>query len=131
MSSRADRGFTILEAVVALAIVGFAAVAAVEAVGSEMRTIDRAGFAYTNAALAQDRVAAVTLLEVSQLNLLPDSMARGEFAAPFDAFHWTTKVSPTFGQHDLYDVTIAITSDRSDYTVLTRLYRPQRVESGL
>lgn len=131
MSSRAEGGFTILEAIVALAIVGFAAVAAVEAVASEMRAIDRAGIAYTNAALSQDRIAVVTLLEVSQLNLLPDSTARGVFAAPFDAFHWTTKVSPTFGQHDLYDVTIAITSDRSEYTVRTRLYRPHRMESGL
>ena len=131
MSSRAERGFTILEAVVALAIVGFAAVAAVEAVGSELRAVDRAGVAYTNAALAQDRLDAVKLLEVDQLNLLPDSVARGTFAGPFEAFHWTTVVSHTFGQHDMYDVAIAITSDRGDFAVQTRLYRPKQPMTGL
>jgi len=119
------RGFTILEAVVALAIVGFAAVAAVEAAGSELRGADRAISAYTEAALAQDRLAAVTILRIDELNAPPDSVARGTFPKPLDGFHWLAAVEPALGEHDMYDVTIRITSDRSDYTLTTRLYRPR------
>jgi len=124
--SRDRRGFTILEAVVALAIIGFAAVAAVEAVASELRAADRAVMAYTFAALAQDRLTAVAILEGDEVNVLPDSIARGAFLAPFDGFRWTTSASPTLGQHDMYDVTITVANERRDYTVVTRLYRPRR-----
>src|SRR5258706_3700438 len=82
VSTRAEHGFTILEAVVALAIVGLAGVAALEAVGGEVRGIERARGAYTTAALAQDRVAAVTLLPPGDLDPLPDSPRRGTFAQP-------------------------------------------------
>jgi len=125
VSSRGNRGFTILEAVVALAIVGFAAVAAIEAVGSELRAADRAVMAYTFAALAQDRLTAVAILEGDKVNVLPDSVARGAFPVPFDGFRWTTTASPTLGQHDMYDVTITVANERGDYTVVTRLYRPR------
>lgn len=125
--SRADRrGFTILEAIVALAIVGFAAVAAVEAVGSELRGADRAALAYTTAALAQDRLVAVTILDGEQLNPLPDSVARGAFPAPFEAYHWVTLAFPVFGKRDMYDVSITVTSDRTEFALATRLYRPHR-----
>ena len=125
MPTLGRRGFTILEAVVALAIVGFAAVAALEAVGSELRGADRAALAYTAAALAQDRLAAAMVLGADEMNPPPDSVTRGVFPAPFEGFRWLTSVQPTFGERDMYDVTISITSDRSDYTIVTRLYRPR------
>ena len=100
MSSRADRGFTILEAVVALAIVGLAGVAALEAVGGEIRGIDRAREAYTTAALAQDRLATITVLPPEDLNPLPDSLARGTFAEPFKDYRWTATLHPLFGERD-------------------------------
>lgn len=124
MSSLGKGGFTILEGIVALAIVGFAAVAAVEAVGSELRAADRAVVAYTVAALAQDRLAAVTTLDGRDIYPPPDSVAQGLFPTPLDRFRWTTSVSPAFGQPEIYEVTIIITSDRGDYTLRTWLYRP-------
>jgi general secretion pathway protein I len=124
MSSRADRGFTILEAVVALAIVGLAGVAALEAVGGEIRGIDRAREAYTTAALAQDRLATITVLPPEDLNPLPDSLARGTFAEPFKDYRWTATLHPLFGERDIYELIVAIDSDHAHYTVATRLYRP-------
>src|SRR6266511_768937 len=77
MSSRAEHGFTILEAVVALAIVGLAGVAALEAVGGEIRGVERARDAYTTAALAQHRMAEITTLAPEHLDPRPESVTRG------------------------------------------------------
>jgi type II secretion system protein I len=123
-SSRANRGFTILEAVVALAIVGLAGVSALEAVGGELRAADRAADAYVASALAQDRLAAITLLAPRDLSALPDSLASGTFAAPFGAYRWTATVQPVLGERELYEVTVSIAGERTDYTVTTRAYRP-------
>jgi prepilin-type N-terminal cleavage/methylation domain-containing protein len=124
MSSRGNRGFTILEAVVALAIVGLSGVATLEAVGGEIRGVERAREAYTSAVLAQDRLAAITVVPPETLNPLPDSLARGTFGAPFAAYHWTATLRPVFGQRDIYELTVDVSSDRSAYRVVTRLYRP-------
>jgi len=120
-----NRGFTILEAVVALAIVGLSGVAALEAVAGETRSIDRAREAYTLSALAQDRLAVVTILAPEDLNPLPDSLARGAFPKPFNGYRWTTSLEPISGQRDLYDVSVAVTGARSDYRVTARIYRPR------
>jgi type II secretory pathway pseudopilin PulG len=124
VSRRDSRGFTILEAVIALAIVGLAGIGALEAVGGELRAAERARDAYTAAALAQDRVAAVALVPTGNLNSLPDSVARGTFAPPLAAYHWSATVRPVLGEPDLYDVSIAVADDRTDYRIATRLYRP-------
>ena len=124
MLSRADSGFTILEAVIALAIVGLAGVAALEALGGELRAADRAAEAYTASALAQDRLAAVALLAPRGFSPLADSLARGTFASPFSAYRWTATAQPVLGERELYEVTVSITGARTDYSVTTRLYRP-------
>jgi len=124
MSRPGSEGFTILEAVVALAIVGLSGVAALEAVAGEIRGIDRAREAYTTAALAQDRLAAIAVLPMENLNPLPDSLAHGTFAAPFKNYRWTATLRPLFGESDMYDVIVTIDGDRAHYSVATRLYRP-------
>ena len=125
MSSRAShRGFTILEAVVALAIVGLAGVSALEAVGGELRAADRAAEAYVGSALAQDRVAAVGLLAARDVAHLPDSLRRGAFSPPFAEYRWTTTAQPVSGERELYEVTVSIAGARTAYTLTTRLYRP-------
>ncbi len=126
MSSRARNrgGFTILEAVVALAIVGLAGVSALEALGGELRAADRTAEAYAASALAQDRLAAVGLLAPRDFARLPDSLRRGTFAPPFAAYQWTATAEPVLGERELYEVTVSIASDRSNYAVTTRIYRP-------
>ena len=124
MSIRGRRGFTILEAVIALAIVGLAGVSALEAMGAEVRAADRAAEAYTLAALAQDRLAVIALVSPRALSPLPDSLARGTFPPPFEMYRWTDSVQPLAGGRWLYDVTVTISGDRRDYTARTRLYRP-------
>jgi type II secretory pathway pseudopilin PulG len=113
-----------LEAVVALAIVGVAGVAALEAAGSEFRAAARAQAAYVGAALAADRLAALTLARADELTSLADSLARGTFPPPFAAYTWTASVRAAFGEPDLYEVAIAVRGTDLDYAVATRLYRP-------
>jgi len=122
---RDRRGFTILEAVIALAIVGLAGVAALEALGGELRAADRAGSVSTAAALAQDRLAALTVLPALDLSPLADSLARGAFSEPFADYRWSATVRPALGEADLYDVAVAVAGRGTDYTVATRLYRPR------
>ena len=124
MSPRGNRGFTILEAVIALAIVGLAGVSALEAMGGEIRAANHATDAYTLSALAQDRLALAALTSPRALTSLPDSLARGTFSPPFEAYRWTGTSQPVAGAGDLYDVSVTVVGDGRGYTVRTRLYRP-------
>lgn len=121
------RGFTLLEAVVAMAVLGLAGVAALEALGGELRVTERARSATTAAALAQNRLAVLTLLPRSALDPLTGSLARGAFQTPFTDYRWTTTVRPVLGEKDLYDVMVEVTSDAGHISVATRLFRPVRV----
>jgi prepilin-type N-terminal cleavage/methylation domain-containing protein len=125
MRRRDRRGFTILEAVIALAIVGLAGVAALEALGGELRAAERAGAVSTAAALAQDRLAAIAMVPAPDLGRLPDSLARGAFTEPLTDYRWRASVRPVLGERDLYDATVAVTGRGSEYSVTTRLYRPR------
>ena len=125
MSAR--RGFTILEALVALAIVGLAGVAAMEALGGELRTADRARQVYRATALAEDRMAAVQLLSATELATLPDSIAKGAFRAPFETYRWTATALAVPDERDLYDVVVRVEGDAVPFELRTRLYRPRPV----
>ena len=129
MRKAGRRGFTILEAVAALAILGIAGVAALEAVGGELRAAERARSVGVAAALAQDRVAAITLLEMDDLQPLGDSLAEGTFPPPFGDFRWTAVVRPVFGRSDLYDVRVEVANAATRYAVATRLYRASSRET--
>ena len=124
MSIRDSRGFTILEAVIALAIVGLAGVSALEAMGGEIRAADRAADAYTFSALAQDRLAFLSMSSPRALAALPDSLARGTFVPPLDLYRWTATAEPVLGAPELYDINVTIHGTRREYSVRTRLYRP-------
>ena len=124
MSIHGNRGFTILEAVIALVVVGLAGISALEAMGAEIRAADRAAEAYTLGALAQDRLAVITLVPPRILSPLPDSLARGTFAQPFETYRWASSVEPVSGARELYDVTVTVIGARRDYALRTRLYRP-------
>lgn len=120
-----DRGFTILEALVALAIVGLAGVAALEALGGELRTAGRSRHAYAVAALAEERLAAVRLLPATELDPIPDSLARGRFTAPFAEYSWTASVRGVSDERDLYDVVVRVEGREAGLDLRTRIYRPR------
>lgn len=122
-SRRARRGITLLEAVVAVAIVGMTSVAALESVGGELRTAERARRAIEVEALATSRLEFMDLLTDRELQSLPDSVEKGTFAAPLGEYSWTTTSAPLSEQPGVYDVRVTIGWPAGSYTVRTYQYR--------
>ena len=75
---------------VAIAIVGITSVSALDAVGGDMRTAERARRAIVVEALAGSRLEFMDLLTDRELQALPDSVESGKFPAPLDEYSWKT-----------------------------------------
>ncbi len=118
------RGFSLLEAVVAIAILGMVAVGALGAVSSQMQGAVRARAMVRASAAAESRLATLSLLDRETLRHLPDSVARGQFAAPLDDFRWTTNVSEDRAEPSLFQVKVQVESRSASFTLEGRLYRP-------
>lgn len=127
-SSRA--GFSLLEAVVALTIVSLAAVGALGAGAAEMRTLDRVRHGLGAHLLAEDRVAALRLLSRAELSPLVDSLRRGRFAPPFDAYRWEASSRNLPEHRALFELRVLVRSDVAEYALDTRVYRPLRSTIG-
>ncbi|HUG39513.1 MAG TPA: type II secretion system protein [Longimicrobiales bacterium] len=102
-------GFTLLEAMVALAILSLVGVAALGAVSRDLEAASRAQTALESSALAEDRLELIRLLDAGTLHVLPDSLARGRFPPPFDDYGWEAEVDPVFGRPGLYRVRVEVT----------------------
>lgn len=122
--SHPGAGFTLLEAVVSLAILSVASIAALAAVSRDLEGAFRTRAALESAALAEDRLEAVRLLSTSDFAAPPDSVTRGHFAPPFEAYTWRTDIEPVLGIPGLYDVRIDVIWRRGQRPVETRIYRP-------
>lgn len=129
MTTRADArpGFTLLEAAVALAMIGAVSVAALAAWTAEMRTTEAARQALPAAFLARQRLAALELAATSTAvgsAAIPDSVAHGQFAPPFESYAWSATITATHENPSLYDAMIDVTWDGGDFALRTRLYKP-------
>lgn len=111
-----------LEAIVALAIVGVVCVGVLGAYGGAIRADVIAADRLPLAALAAERIAAVDLVAGS-LQRLPDSLARGAFAAPYQSATWETETRRVDQTEGLYDVIVRIRDGTDVYTLQTRRYR--------
>lgn len=127
MRSRARRGITLFESVAALTIVGLVAISAMETVGAEMRTAERARRALEVEALATQRLDALELLNDQELQAIPDSVAVGTFDAPMDEYSWTIESTPVSEQPGVYDVALAINWESGSYPIRTKMYRRPRL----
>lgn len=117
------RGFSLLEAVAAVAIVGMTSVSALAASGGELRTAERARRAIEAEALATARLDFMNLLYDADLQALPDSVAKGRFDKPLDDYSWTATSKAYSDQAGVYDVRVTINWDAGSYTERTYLYR--------
>ncbi|MGH7669474.1 MAG: prepilin-type N-terminal cleavage/methylation domain-containing protein [Gemmatimonadaceae bacterium] len=120
---RTRRGFTLFEATAALAIVGITAVAALGAVGAELRTTARARRAIEAQALATSRLDFMALLSNQELQALPDTVAKGAFAAPLNDYTWKATSSALSATQGLYGVDLTINWPNGAYVVRTYMYR--------
>jgi type II secretory pathway pseudopilin PulG len=127
MRSRARKGITLFESVAALTIVGLVSISALEAVGAEMRTAERARRALEVEALATQKLDALELLNDQELQVIPDSVAAGKFDGPLDEYSWTIESSPVAEQPGVYDVALDITWENGSYPIRTKMYRRPRL----
>lgn len=120
---RARRAFVLLEAVIALAIVGIASTAMLAAIAGEMRTAAHLRELLRAQALGEQRLALVELLPADALLRLPDSVARGRFPAPFADYRWSASSMSARGVPGLFDLEVRITWPDGDLRLATRAYR--------
>jgi type II secretory pathway pseudopilin PulG len=128
---RVRRGVTLFEAAAAMAIVGIVSIAALEAVGANMRAAERSRRAVEAASLARERLDWLDFLNETQLRSMPDSVKEGQFAAPLDDYRWETTAAPVSTEAGVYDVTIRITwPDSGAFQVRTYAYRRPVITTG-
>lgn len=128
---RRRRGVSLLEAIAALAIVGATSAGVLATTGAGVRASARARQAHEAEALGLELFAQLSLASESTLRALPDSLAGGRFAPPFDEYTWRTAVGPHGEVAGLYDVRIDIMWGDGTQALSSALYRrPVRVENG-
>lgn len=120
---RRRRGISLLEAVVAIAVVGMTAVSALESVGAGMRSAEKSRRAIEAEALASSRLDFLSLMTDQELQALPDSVESGKFTAPLDEYSWKTTSTAYADQAGVYDVRITVTWPTGAYTLKTYVYR--------
>jgi type II secretory pathway pseudopilin PulG len=130
---RARAGFVLMEAVVALAIISVVAIALLATTAAQVRTAAKAKVLLTSRALAEDRLDAIRLLDYDDLADLPDSLARGSFPAPFEAFAWTAHVEEMDDEYDLFGAEVVVDGGGESFPLRTLIHAPRpllEVEGG-
>ena len=118
------RGFTLLEAVVAMAIIGVISVGALAAFSADLRAADRAHRILPAAALAQERLATLEIKEPTMLDVLPDSLTRGRFDVPFEDYSWTAVVKRVRATPRLITLSVAVSWENGSFTLSEQRYAP-------
>jgi type II secretory pathway pseudopilin PulG len=124
MRSRTE-GFVLLEAVIALAIIGMMSIALLAATASQVRTADKAALLLTARTLADDRMAMLRTLTYDEMSSVPDSLTQGTFPAPFEDYSWRAEVTPVEDEYDLFTVAVVVSVFEEQYPLRTLLLKPR------
>ena len=119
------RGFVLMEAVVALAIISIFAVGLLSMVGAQVRGADRSKVLLLERALAEDRLMAVQMLDNEDMKDVPDSLTAGTFAEPFQDFTWTIKVDSVANEYDLFHADITVSGRGYTLPLQTLIHQPR------
>lgn len=118
MPIRSRRGIVLLEAIAALLVIGLTSAAALELFGAHLRAARRATSLVTAVALAQDRLTAISLTATERLSRLPDSLTRGQFPPPLDAYRWRASAERARNEA-LFQIAVTVTWDGGSYALAT------------
>ena len=124
---RTRSGFVLLEAVVALAILGVTSIVLLQVRSQQIRVATQARELLTAQALAEDRVSALRLLDYELLADPPDSLMGGSFQEPFEAFSWTAAVDLMEDEYDLFGVEVVVVGPVERFPLRTLVHRPRSV----
>jgi prepilin-type N-terminal cleavage/methylation domain-containing protein len=123
-------GFTLLEAAVAMAIIGVVSIGALGAFAADLRAASRAQLLLPAAVLARERMSVLELPDAQTIRMLPDSLARGTFAAPFDAYSWRASSKEVRGEPALIELKVGVEWNGGSFGITERRFRPQLATSG-
>lgn len=124
--SRVRSGFTVLEALIALVIVGFAVVATVEALGGGLRAERQVSHHLEAVALAESKMNELGAVERDSISLYAGGRD-GVFAPPFGAYRWRATIETVSGARPLLRAGVTVTWRGGSYALATVFYRPPDV----
>ena len=120
-------GFVLLEAVVALAILGVASIVLLQVRAQQIRVATQARELLTAQALAEDRIAALRMLDFLLLSEPPDSLLDGTFPEPFQDFRWVAEVELLEDEYDLFGVEVTVEGPAERFPLRTLIHRPRPI----
>jgi type II secretory pathway pseudopilin PulG len=124
VSARADAGFTLAEALVALVLVGAALVPLLGAVSRGVRAQADVGGAVEAVALAEARMGELELLPLDSLPAYLQPRT-GVFPAPFAGYRWRALVRPRADAPAVLQAAVVVEWDGREYTLETYFHRPE------
>lgn len=127
--SRRRAGFTLLEAIISVAILGTVVVAVLAAFGAHLRTLDQSMRALEATTLAEQRLSVLELLPRDVIERLPDSLSRGRFRAPLDRYEWRGSARAIRAEPGVFELTVRVESEDASADLVTRVHRPALVVS--
>jgi hypothetical protein len=125
-----SNGFVLLEAVVALAILGVASIVLLQVRAQQIRVATQARELLTAQALAEDRIAAIRILDYELLADPPDSLMGGVFPPPFEEFTWRTEIALMEDEYDLFGVEVEVVGPAERFPLRTLVHRARSVLTG-
>ena len=120
---RARSGFTVLEALIALVIIGFAVVTTAEALGGGLRAEGQVSRHLEAVALAESRMNELGALLRDSTAYYADGRD-GVFAPPFESYRWRATIQPVPNVRSLIHANVSVTWERGSYALETLFYRP-------
>lgn len=124
VSARADAGFTLAEAMVALVIVGAAVVPLLGAVSHSVRAEADVGAAVEAVALAEGRMGQLSVLPLDSIPAYLQPRT-GVFPAPFGHYRWRTLVRPRADAPAVLQAAVVVEWEGREYTLETYFHRPE------
>lgn len=115
------RGFTLLEVLVALAVVGSVTVALLGTVSAATRAGDEAVDLRRGAVLADDVLSRLKLLSRDELEVLTPEPRR--FEPPFEEYRWSAQTSRMEGESDLVRLRVEVRGPGPTFRVATLVHR--------
>lgn len=115
------RGFTLLEVLVAMLIVGLVSISTLAAVGAASRASDRAAVAILASELAEERLASLLTLPYAALTDSADGAERGIAGMP--GWRWSALVTPE--GNGLLTLSVHVAGERGE--ARRRVLRAERV----
>jgi prepilin-type N-terminal cleavage/methylation domain-containing protein len=123
-SARADAGFTLAEALVALVIIGAALVPMLGGVSRSVRAQGDVGAAVEAVALAEARMGQLQLLPLDSIPAYLQPRT-GAFPAPFARYRWRALVRPRPDAPAVLQAAIVVEWQGREYTLETYFHRPE------